>query len=394
MTMKWYPYGHDFGNSQVCGVLIKGGQQLKRSEATAFVDVDLDRIKNVGNTQGNESEDLPDPASRLAIQLDGEPFTVAFGDLAIAQGVPTWNGRGDEDRYASHYSVRAILALSSQMITDKEYGLYVVCGLPADLFMEKPELRKQIKQKIEGKAPYTFSMDGGKTWRKCAIEVANVIMEGAGALRAYANSEGQTLRSDAEAAVIDVGGGTTDLYAQHGPAPLPDVCQSARIAVETVTKKLMTAFEKKYHRPLVQYETRAMLYAYVSSGKKKPYPRLSAFGQDVSAEEQEALLKPIVSKVGSDIASFVMASLSEHGGLGRFKPIVLIGGGFYYFAEILKKKIPHLEFAADPALANALGYATLSARLWRKSGKAAKSEPQDLVVETTAEIVGTNHAEK
>jgi plasmid segregation protein ParM len=393
--MKWYPYGHDFGNSEVGGVLIKGGKQWKRSVPTAFVRVDTGLMKNLGVDLDAEPSDEQDMASHLVIQLDGEPFAYAVGDLAIAQGVTTWNGRGDDERYASRYSIRAILALSSQLITDKEYGLYIVSGLPADIYMKKPGLRKQIKQEIDGL--YRFSMDSGKTWRTCALETANVVMEGAGALLAY-NKDGQAIPKDAEAAVVDIGGGTTDLYAQRGSVPLTEFCGNARIAVETATSMLMAAFENKY-RPLAQYEARALMYAY-ASGKKKNYPKMSAFGKDISADDQEALVKPIVIQVGNDIASFVAATWRESGGASRFKPVILIGGGFYYFAEVIKKKISHLEFAEDPSHANALGYATLSSKLLLRKQQQAKAaaaatqaEPPTPVRTEAGEVAGA-HAEK
>ncbi|MGH2479718.1 MAG: hypothetical protein ACRDHW_08700, partial [Ktedonobacteraceae bacterium] len=292
--MKWYPYGHDFGNSETCDVLIKNGKQLKANVPTAFVRVDPQTMRNVGIDLDNDPSGDQSVTTHLIIQLDNEPFSYAIGPLALAQGVPVWSGRGDDERYTSRYNIRAILTLSSQLITDKEYGLYIVGGLPADIYMKNADLRKQIKQSLDGL--YRFSMDDGKTWRTCAIEVANIVMEGAGALLAY-NRNGQAIPKDADAAIIDIGGGTTDLYAQHSQVPLSEFCGSARIAVETATNMLCSAFERKY-RPMAQYEARAILHAYVSTSKKKPYPKLSASGKEITAEEQEALVKPIITQVG------------------------------------------------------------------------------------------------
>jgi len=369
MAMKWYPYGHDFGNSESCDVLIKNGKQLKANTPTAFVRVDPQTMRNVGVDLDTDPTSDQGTTSHLIIQLDNEPFAYAFGHLALAQGVTVWSGRGDDDRYTSRYNIRAILALSSQLIPDKEYGLYIVGGLPADIYMKNAELRKEIKQSLDGL--YRFSMDDGKTWRTCAIEVANVVMEGAGALLAY-NRNGQTIPKDADAAIIDIGGGTTDLYAQHGPVPLTEYCKSARIAVETAANVLCSAFERKY-RPMAEYEARAILHAYSSTTKKKPYPKLSANGKEISPEEQEALVKPILIQVGEDIASFVAATWRPSGGASRFNPVVLIGGGHYYFADVMKKKIPHLEFAEDPSNANALGYATLASKLLLRKQQQTKA---------------------
>jgi plasmid segregation protein ParM len=371
-SMKWYPFGHDFGNSEVSNVLVRGGQQLKKSVPTAFVRADINTMQNLGVEV--------DKSNAFVVQLDGEPFAYAFGDLAIAQGVPTWNGRGDDLRYASKYSIRAMAATSSAMIPDKEYGLYVVCGLPADIYMKNPDLRKQIKHALDG--TYRYTMDSGKTWRTCHVEIANVVMEGAGALLAYSDKNAQPIGKDTEAAVIDIGGGTTDLYAQRGPIPLTEFCKNARIAVETATTMLSEAFEKKY-RSLSQFEARAIMYAY-ASGKRKNYPKLSNYGKDITAEEQEALVKPITAQVGDDIASFVAATWRESGGASRFNPVLLIGGGFYYFYNVVKKRIPHLDYPEDPVHANATGYSTLAARLLLRKQQQAKAAATNTESETPA----------
>src|SRR5205085_9364141 len=44
--MKWYPYGHDFGNSQVGGVTVLNGRMCSRSIPTAFAKADT-YIKNM-----------------------------------------------------------------------------------------------------------------------------------------------------------------------------------------------------------------------------------------------------------------------------------------------------------------------------------------------------------
>src|SRR5205085_741917 len=122
-SMKWYPYGHDFGNAEMGGVtMLLNGPMLARSVPTAFVKAD-------------------------------------------------------------------------------------VTALPAETYIKNTELRHTIKNALDG--VHTFTLDGGKTWRTVSIEVANVVMEGAGALIAYGDKNAS---KTAESAVIDVGGRTTDLY--------------------------------------------------------------------------------------------------------------------------------------------------------------------------------------
>ena len=62
-------------------------------------------------------------------------------------------------------------------------------------------------------------------------------MEGAGALITYPG-----LSKTTEATVIDIGGGTTDLYAQLGATPLDDFCKGTPVAVESATKIVKKTF--------------------------------------------------------------------------------------------------------------------------------------------------------
>lgn len=374
--MRWYPYGHDFGNTEVSDTTVVKGEQHKRSVPTAFLRVDPNTMKNLG-VDVNKLD-------AFVIQMQDEPFAFAFGDLALAQNVPTWNGRGDDLRYASRYSLWSMLSISSIFISDKEYGLYVVCGLPADTYMKNLTLRNEIKRELDG--VYSFTMDGGKTWRIVHIEIATVVMEGAGALLAYTGRNGAASTSaNAEAAVIDIGGGTTDLYAQKGQIPQTEFCKNSRTAVETATQMLMDAFEKKY-RALSQFEAREIMHAYASrqqpggkgKAKGKPYPPLSNNGDDITPEQQEAIVKPIVGLVGEDIASFVVSTWRQGGGAARFKPVLMVGGGFYYFYNVVKKRIQHLDYPEDPVHANSIGYATLAARLLqRRNQSQQKAQAQD-----------------
>src|SRR5260370_29600114 len=84
-------------------------------------------------------------------------------------------------------------------------------------------LRTRIKDMLDG--VHKFSIDGGKTWRTVAIQVGTVVMEGAGALIAYA----EKLLPTTESAVVDIGQQTTDLYAQRGNVPMLDLCRNKHI---------------------------------------------------------------------------------------------------------------------------------------------------------------------
>jgi hypothetical protein len=358
--MKIYPHGHDFGNTIEGGVLIKGGQQLKKSIPTAFLRTDTNTYKNLGVNV--------DAENMYVIQMKNESSAYAFGDLALAQGVEVWTGRDDEKRYASHYSLKGLIVNAATQIPDKEFGLYVVTGLPADLFIKYPSLREEIKAALSG--VHVFTLDSGKTWRTAHVEVATTVMEGAGALIASGAIQNKTT----ESAVIDVGGGTTDLYVQRGSVPIPDFCKGKRLAVETAQSIMMDAFEKKYSpRVLTILEARAIMYGY-ASGKKKDFPQISVYGKPVEVGELQDMVEEAIDQVAGDIQSFISSAWRQAGGAARFDPVLLIGGGYYYFYSALKERIPHLSAPDDPTHANAIGYATLAARLLLKRNQEAAKE--------------------
>jgi plasmid segregation protein ParM len=358
--MKWYPYGHDFGNAEMCGVLLPNkNQTVSTSIPTAFCKVDPVQMKNLGV----ETEDN-------IIQLAGEETAYGIGLIALTQSVDPWNGRGDPYRYASRYSLRAILSISASLIPDKEYGLIVVGGLPAEIYMKNESLRQEIKKALSG--DWGFSTDGGKTTRMCHIQYRATLMEGAGALVAYGDEKQASPQGQG---IIDIGGRTTDLYVARGGQPVLDFCKGKPLGVEAATAMMVAAFERKYRFPISPLEARQIMHAYANTkggGKKKAaaYPPLTIFGNPISPEEIAALVQEAVRSVGEDIVSFVAATWRQSDATSqigaRFSPVICIGGGVYYFFDSLKKRIPHLVQPINPTGANAHGYALAAQRLLAK----------------------------
>src|SRR5712691_8386268 len=140
--MKWYPYGHDFGNAEIGGVSVIGGTIRALSIPTAFAKVDTKAMRNLGI-----NVDQPD---MHIIQFSEEEMAYAVGDLALQQAVEVYHGRGDIQRYASKYSLRGLLTIAATLIPDPSFGLYVVAGLPAETFMKNSALRSTIKAQLDG----------------------------------------------------------------------------------------------------------------------------------------------------------------------------------------------------------------------------------------------------
>lgn len=401
-AMRTYATGWDFGHTETDVVMIVRGKQIRLTTPTAFVRVDTATMQSLaalesgeeaeqGNgrgkakTKGNvvapivvDDPNAPQPVmepDKIIVQLHGESMSFAFGHLALTQKGDPWSGRGDYHRYASSYALRGLLAATALMQSDKEYGVYVVAGLPAGYYMDHPTLRDDIKARLNG--THTFTVDGGQTWRTAHVEVAAIMMEGAGALITYPE-----LSKTSEAAVIDIGGGTTDLYAQLGATPLDDFCKGTPVAVESATKILKKTFLGKYKRPLTDKEARETMRAF-ATGKKKNFPQIAAFGTLVAIEELQNMVEEAVASIAEDIVGFISAIWGD--GIARFVPILLIGGGAFYFFDAIKNRIGHVMLHEDPTFANAIGYATLAARKLLRKNQEAVEKSKVVVVEADGE---------
>src|SRR5437660_10349698 len=173
--MKWYPYGHDFGNSQIGGVTVLNGRMCSRSIPTAFARADTNAMRNLGVKV--------DQYDTHVFQFHGEAMAYTVGELALQQATDVYHGRGDIQRYASKYSLRGLLTIAAALIPDTEFGLYVVTGLPAETYIKNMALRNSIKTVLDG--THVFTTDNAKTWRSATVEVGTVVMEGAVAMMAY-----------------------------------------------------------------------------------------------------------------------------------------------------------------------------------------------------------------
>src|SRR5437764_8235808 len=350
--MKWYPYGHDFGNAEMGGVTVIQGANVSRSIPTAFAKADISAMQNLGVKVDQENTHI--------IRFHGEAMAYTVGELALQQAIDVYHGRGDIQRYASKYSLRGLLTVAASLIPDSEFGLYVVTGLPAETYIKNMALRNSIKAALDG--THVFTIDNGKTFRRVTVEVVTVVMEGAGALITYGD---KSMSKTAESAVIDIGGRTTDLYVARGQVPVTDYCKGKPLGVESATQMLMDTFESKYERSLSLLEAREIMYAYASNGSID-YPDIAVYGRTVSTHVLEWLSTEAVTQVGSEIVSFIASAWRQSDRdavAASFKPVLHVGGGVYYFYNFLTKRIPHLSRPDDPIHANALGYCSLASRL-------------------------------
>jgi plasmid segregation protein ParM len=357
--MKWYGIGDDFGNSGISTAVSNGSQTpIVQTIPTAIKElIDIDQLESLGQ----------DLNSINSIRLHNEDISYILGDFAQSQYKDSWNGRGDILRYASKYHLVGLLSNAASVIPDREFGIYVVTGLPATTFIKKPELRGDIKKALDG--TYVFTIDMGKTWRTAVVEVVNVIMEGAGALLYYG---AKSSNKDEMHAVIDIGGRTTDLFVAQNQRPQQEYCQGKPIGVETAADIIKSLCEQKHDLEVSDYDAQRILRAFSTGGTE--YPTLTSYGKQVPWITQQAIAQEAVTTTAGRIVSFVASAWNENerGSVGsRFSTILNIGGGTFYFNNALKQRIPHLSRPSDPVHANALGYCTLASRLGEQKQRSA-----------------------
>ncbi len=354
-----YAYGHDFGNAETGGVLFDRGIQraITIPSATALGSLhDLIQMRSALSESyaGNYPETLK--RGEYVLEYNGNELFV--GNLALKQSRTATTALGDISRYYSPRSLHLLLAASASIISHPEYQIDVVTGLPVETFANA-EIRKKVKAALEGE--HRFVLNG--VHRLALVRVIKVIMEGAGAVIAYGSAE------DITQGCIDIGGRTTDLFAAEGQSPilhLCNLCKGKDVGVEAVADLLSNRFQTRYQRPLKPSETREILHAHIN---KRTYRSVSVNGRTIPEGEIRQSVENALASIGSDIASFVSTTwnASESGSVGSdIGMVVLVGGGAYYFADIMRARIPHLVIPQQPELANAIGYAALAEQLQQR----------------------------
>jgi plasmid segregation protein ParM len=355
-----YPYGHDFGNSETCGVLFDRGMQRSITLLSATAPGSLHDLMQKRSAMSESYATAIEALKRGEYVLEHNGNELFLGDLALKQSKAATSARGDMSRYWSSRSLQILLCASGSIIKDAEYHLSVVTGLPVETF-GNTDIRRKVKAALEGEHHFTLN---GKN-RLAVVRVMKVVMEGAGALIACGASDEITQ------GCIDIGGRTTDLFVAEGQSPTLYLCRGKDIGVENVADLVSNRFQAQYHRPLKLSETRDLLHAHANH---RTSPAVYVNGSQVNEFELRQWLDTALGAIGNEIASFVSTTwnTSEAGAVGSdIAHIVLVGGGAYYFGEAIAARIPHVVIPSEPELANAVGYAALAEQLADRSRSVA-----------------------
>lgn len=355
-----YTFGFDFGNAETCAVVI-GPDSIRRPlvlpSATAAGSLShLALTRSATDNAFLRDADALDHGEHVLRLGSSEVFV---GKLAVEQARSASTGLGDISRYWSDRALHLLLTSSGLLIDSPDYELHIVTGLPIETFTK--ENRQRVKDALEGE--HRFTLNGRN--RRATVTVSRVVMEGAGALISFGENQ------DVLQGVVDIGGRTTDLYAAQGQKAIVELCKGKPLGVEGVSDILNTRFQSEYKRTLKPGETRNTLRSYLGVEDAKI---IQANGIRVAQDDLHQWTHDAIEQVASDILGFVSTvwRSSEHGSVASdIAPVILVGGGAYYFGSYLKRRIPHAHIPQRPEIANAEGYAKLAHGIYLRDRHAA-----------------------
>lgn len=323
--------GFDAGNSEST-LTWQGSSGLRHVTAPSFVGSGrLEELKRVRSAVGSGALSKDEQV----LVYRGASFYV--GRLAIEEARDATAARNDVSRYWNGHTLYLLLTLAAQ--AGISGPVRVMTGLPVSAW--NTENKRAIQRAFVGTHEYTIN---GKA-RVLTIDAVGVMMEGAAALASYG-------LSDVPQAVVDIGGRTTDLFWAFGARPLVDRCTAVNVGVESAADILKRQTLETHRRELHPIELRNVLRAHVSG---QAAPRVFGNGREIVLN---GAVGSAIQTVGAQIVSQIAARWGDDRGViaSEAARVVLIGGGAYYFADMLRAAISHIEVARLPELANALGY--------------------------------------
>jgi hypothetical protein len=277
-------------------------------------------------------------ADEYAIHHQGAELFV--GRLALSQSRDASTGRGNAARYWNGHTLRLLLTGCGRLCKD-DMTVRLITGLPVTVYNE--DARAQVRASLCG--THTFTLNGKP--RTITVDAVGVMMEGAATLYDVA-------QEPLHQCVIDVGGGSTDLFWAVGRKPSSERCDGLEVGVEKIGELLRGNIARRtgVGRRLTDEELRAVLWAHATG---RELPPLYTRGQPLVINGE---LEAAVRAVGEELAAFVGRAWADADGSVASSAAYarLIGGGAYYVRPFLKAAIPHLTVPEHPERANALAY--------------------------------------
>jgi plasmid segregation protein ParM len=357
MEYPIYAYGHDFGNSETCAVLIaQSGRFEKRIPSVASIG-SWRKVIATARGAGREVEDILAPHHYVLEYdnpMEGRRVEKYIGQKVFDDGAKPLDTHGDSARYwTNNYNLEMLMTSAASMIPQHEFGLHVVTGLPISIYLDDTENAERVRRSLLG--THVFSLNGIQ--RVMHVEGVKVIMEGAGALIAYGSNH------DVLQGVIDIGGRTTDLYVARGQKPRPANSKGFPLGVASAAARFSEKFRDAFHYT-PSFEMRMDLLRQHVAGV--PYRSINdKYGIRIPDERLRALIDTSLREIGQEIATQVSAAWDDV--LLEFETILLVGGGAHYFATDIAARLRKAHTTPKPELANAAGYASLADAVLRRA---------------------------
>lgn len=326
--------GGDFGNSETTVAIRQGSRTRVLTFPSAIGSGDVGELLRVRSGAGREG----------GLEADEHAITHAGADLfvgrlALEQSRDATTQRGSAARYWGGHTLRLLLAAATAL-TREHVTIRLITGLPVATF--SAEAKARVQQCLVGRHELIV---GGRL-RRVTVEAVGVLMEGAAVLHDVAAER-------VPQCVIDVGGGSTDLFWAVGRTPLAERCAGYAAGVEKIGELLARKVASRPDgRRLSADEVRAVLWAHAG---RRPLPALHSQGRPLQLNGEIA---HAIDAVGAELAGVVRQAWEDEGGqvASSAAHARLIGGGAYYVRDALRAAIPHLRVVDAPERANALAY--------------------------------------
>lgn len=327
--------GGDFGNSEST-IAWRDRRGVQHLTFPSHIGTgDYDELRRVRSGAGGEPK-LGD--DEYALTHRGADLFV--GRLALEQSRDAMTGRGNIARYANGHTLRLLLTACGRIFKEP-ITIRLITGLPVKVFSEAEKAR--VRASLCGTHDFTM---GGKP-RQVMVEAVGIMMEGAAVLYDVAQEA-------VHQCVIDVGGGSTDLFWAQGRRPWYERCTGYGEGVEKIGEILRRKVQalRTAGRRLTDDELREVLRAYA---ERRPLPKLYTRGQELMLNGE---LDEAIRAVGDELATFVNTEWADRdGGVASSAAYArLIGGGAYYLKPFFKAMIPHLTVPPHPERENAVSY--------------------------------------
>lgn len=344
--------GYDPGSGKTT-LCIETGDTTKRFTIPSTIATGkLAKIAGRSKQIGAEPASLLDD-DEIAIEFDGVEYYV--GRLAEEEGENPSNAINDPRRYSGPHSQLLLFATASKLIQDDVFEIRIVTALPASLFNE--ENRLQVQQSLSRTFNYKFN---GKR-KKITVVVGAVVVEGAGGLALYGDTESNTL-------VIDYGFRTTDILPARGQKSIVNKCAGIQIGVGQVVQDLIDAVlsHKEYGgRRLTINQASQILYCYANN---EPLPIIKSNRRDIPVETLRGIIYESIRTRGQQLNTQIAQALNVEGATlaAEYDIVIPIGGGAKYFRKILEEIIGDTEDVEDPQYANPDGYLDIAISMKEK----------------------------